>query len=149
MAETNCKSVICSFMSLGNYIDALLGVLLLCALSWTWRRGRSKAPRPMPDITRETAPEWVPLVAQATGYGVTLNDAQRRIVWVNDSFTQMTGFTTAEAAGRRASELLFFDNTDAETIRRVRGAFAAERGIRFEIQVRSKDGRETARCAPA
>ncbi len=129
-------------MSLGNYLDALLGVVLLTALVWTWRRGRSAAPRPMGEITTESARDWIPMVAQATGYGVTINDAQRRIVWVNESFTQMTGYTTAEAGGSKASDLLYFSRTDAETVCRVRGAFAAGRGVRFEILVRSKDGRE-------
>ena len=129
-------------MSLGNDFDALLGLVLLLALGWSWVRGRTGIARTPRDVTAQNAPDWVAMVAQVTGYGVTINDAERRIVWVNDSFTRMTGFTTAETSGRKASDLLYFAGTDAGTVRRVRGAFASGRGIRFEILVRSKDGRE-------
>jgi len=61
---------------------------------------------------------------------------------VNDSFTRMTGYTVAEAASQKTSDLLYFAGTDPETVLRVREAFAAERGVRFEVLVRSKDGRE-------
>ena len=61
---------------------------------------------------------------------------------MNDSFTRMTGYTVAEAARHKTSDLLYFGGTDAETIQRVRQAFAAKRGVRFEVLVRSKDGRE-------
>jgi diguanylate cyclase (GGDEF)-like protein/PAS domain S-box-containing protein len=86
--------------------------------------------------------EWVGLAAQRTGYSVTITDAQRRIVWVNDSFTRLTGFTAQDAVGRNTSELLYFVDTDSATIRQVRESFAAKRGVRFEILVRGKDGRE-------
>ena len=130
-------------MSLGNYFDALLGLVLLCAIVWTLRRGRATGVRrPRGEVTPDTVRDWVPLVPEATGYGVTINDAQRRIVWVNEVFTEMTGFTIAEARGLRVGDLLFFNRTDSETVRRVRGAFASGHGIRFEMQVRSKDGRE-------
>jgi diguanylate cyclase (GGDEF)-like protein/PAS domain S-box-containing protein len=82
------------------------------------------------------------MVAGATGYGVTITDAQRRLVWVNDSFTRMTGYDAAEAASQKTSDLLYFEGTDTETVGRVRAAFAACRGVRFEVRVRSKDGRE-------
>src|SRR5579871_113297 len=87
-------------------------------------------------------PAWIALVAERTGYSVTINDAQRRIVWVNDSFTQLTGYSAAEAVGRKASELLYFSGTDAQVVDRVRAAFVAKQGIRFEILVRAKDQRE-------
>ena len=82
------------------------------------------------------------MVATVTGYGVTITDALRRLVWVNDSFTRLTGYDIAEAAGKKTSELLYFESTDAETVQRVRESFAAARGVRFEVLVRSKDGRE-------
>jgi len=130
-------------MSLGNYFDALLGLALLFAIVWTLRRGRAGAGfRALPEITPETAHQWVPLVAEATGYAVTINDAQRHIVWANEAFAEMTGYTPQEAVGKRVGDLLFFGRTDPETVRRMRGSFASGHGIRFEIEVRGKDGRE-------
>jgi diguanylate cyclase (GGDEF)-like protein/PAS domain S-box-containing protein len=86
--------------------------------------------------------DWVTAVARLTGYSVTINDAERRLIWVNESFTRLTGYTAAEAIGQHTSKLLYFESTDAGTIARVRESFAAQRGIRFEILVRGKDGRE-------
>ena len=102
-------------MSLGNYFDALLGLALLFAIVWTLRRGRAGAGfRALPEITPETAHQWVPLVAEATGYAVTINDAQRHIVWANEAFAEMTGYTPQEAVGKRVGDLLFFGRTDPE-----------------------------------
>jgi diguanylate cyclase (GGDEF)-like protein/PAS domain S-box-containing protein len=107
-----------------------------------WLRRQPKSNRPSGAITVETVSQWIPMVAGVTGYGVTIVDAQRRLVWVNDSFTRMTGYAVTEAASQKTSDLLYFEGTDPETVHRVREAFAAARGVRFEVLVRSKDGRE-------
>jgi diguanylate cyclase (GGDEF)-like protein/PAS domain S-box-containing protein len=86
--------------------------------------------------------ELVELVARRTGYSVTITDAQRRIVWVNESFTRLTGFSPQEALGHNTSTLLYFDKTDPATVQRVRESFAAQQGVRFQILVRGKDRRE-------
>jgi two-component system sensor histidine kinase/response regulator len=95
-----------------------------------------------PTITPDTVDEWLPAAVRGSGYGVTISDAQRRLVWVNDSFTKMTGYRIDEVVGRKTSDLLYFDGTDTGTVRYVREAFTEVNGIRFEIRVRSKDGRE-------
>ena len=97
---------------------------------------------PLGDITPETAGAWLSMVAQVTGYGVTLNDPQRGIVWANAAFSQLTGYSPEEYLGRRPSELLHFESSDPETKLRIRESFDAGRGLRFEILVRSKDGHE-------
>ena len=86
--------------------------------------------------------DWVSLAMQHTGYSVTITDAERRIVYVNESFTRLTGYSEREALGRHTGELLFCERTDPATIRQVRDCFAAQREVRFEILVRGKDGRE-------
>jgi diguanylate cyclase (GGDEF)-like protein/PAS domain S-box-containing protein len=91
---------------------------------------------------RRHPPDWVAVVARLTGYSVTINDAERRLIWVNDSFTRLTGYSAAESIGHHTSELLYFAGTDPVTIELVRESFAARRGLRFEILVRGKDGRE-------
>lgn len=70
---------------------------------------------PLGDITPETAGAWLSMVAQVTGYGVTLNDPQRGIVWANAAFSQLTGYSPEEYLGRRPSELLHFESSDPET----------------------------------
>jgi PAS domain-containing protein len=55
---------------------------------------------PTGEITPDTAGEWLSMVARATGYGVTLLDAQYQIVWANDAFTDLSGYSAAEFIGR-------------------------------------------------
>ena len=82
------------------------------------------------------------MLARVSGYGVTLCDPRRRIVWANDAFVQMSGFSPEELIGRTPGELLHFENADADTRQRVRDSFEAGRGLRFESPARSKDGHE-------
>jgi diguanylate cyclase (GGDEF)-like protein/PAS domain S-box-containing protein len=110
-------------------------------LAWL-RRAAAPDACTLADPRAAVGSDWVAVVARLTGYSVTINDAERRLIWINDSFTRLTGYTAAEAIGQRTSELLYFPGTDAATIARVRESFAARRGIRFEILVRGKDGRE-------
>src|ERR1700722_19855639 len=98
------------------------------------------APMPTGDITPESAGAWLSLVAQMTGYGVTLNDAERRIVWANDAFRRLTGYSEAEYVGRLPSDLLHFESVHPETRQNIRDGFVAGRGLRFEVLARSKDG---------
>jgi len=85
---------------------------------------------------------WISSVARTAGYSVTISDAKRRLVWVNDSFTRLTGYTHAEILNKKFSDVLYFEGTDPQTVRRVHEAFAAARAVRFELLVRGKDGRE-------
>jgi diguanylate cyclase (GGDEF)-like protein/PAS domain S-box-containing protein len=111
------------------------------AVAWLLRRAAAADYRARA-VDAAVDSDWVALVARLTGYSVTINDAERRLVWVNESFTHLTGYTAAEAVGQHASELLYFEGTDPDTIARVRQSFAERRGLRFEILVRGKDGRE-------
>ena len=97
---------------------------------------------PTGDITPETAGEWLAMLAQVTGYGVTLSDARRHIVWANDAFRQMSGYSPQEYIGRTPGELLHFEMAEPETRQRVRESFEAGHGLRFESPARSKDGHE-------
>ncbi len=119
-----------------------LALALLIAVPWGWILLRPRAGPPGETTAPTTVTDWLALAPCVTGYGVTISDADRRLVWVNDSFTRMTGYTAAEVAGRKTSDLLYFEGTNAETVRRVRESFANVRGARFEILVRSRDGRE-------
>jgi diguanylate cyclase (GGDEF)-like protein/PAS domain S-box-containing protein len=127
----------------------LLELLLLFAATWTitWlmatpQTASPEAAPPGLDLGDGAAADWLALVARHTGYSVTINDAGRRLVWVNDSFTRLTGYTAEEAIGQKTSSLLYFERTDPGTVARIRESFDARRGIRFEILVRGKDGRE-------
>jgi diguanylate cyclase (GGDEF)-like protein/PAS domain S-box-containing protein len=83
------------------------------------------------------------MVANVTGYAVTILDRETRISWVNDSFTRLTGYGLSEAKGRRPSELLIVEDGGSETLRRMTEDFQRQRGSRYVVHVRSKDGRES------
>jgi PAS domain S-box-containing protein len=119
-----------------------IGFTLLIAVLWTWMLWRSRAGRSAATITPDSVAEWLPAAIRGSGYAVTISNAQRRLVWVNESFTKLTGFSVDEVVGKKTSDLLYFEGTNADTVRYVREAFEEVRGIRFEILVRSKDARE-------
>lgn len=81
-------------------------------------------------------------VATSTTNLVVLTDAERRIEWVNEAFTRITGYGLAEVVGRRPGALLQFDGTDPRTVQRLRAALDAGRGVQAEILNRGKSGRE-------
>jgi PAS domain S-box-containing protein len=123
-------------------VAAFIGLTLLIALPWARILLESNDLMLETNLSPDTVAGWLPIAARNAGYGITISDVQRRLVWVNDSFTRMTGYGIGEVMGGRVSELIYFDGTNADTVRQVRAAFAAVRGVRFEILVRSKNGRE-------
>lgn len=51
---------------------------------------------------------------------VILTDAQKRILWVNDDFTYITGYTLAEAMGKKPGLLLQGPDTESDAVKRIR-----------------------------
>jgi two-component system sensor histidine kinase/response regulator len=128
--------------SAAAYWALTAALVLLVAVPWCGILLVAGDSRPSSKITPDSIAEWLPLATRNTGYGVTISDAERRLVWVNDSFSRMTGYDIGEIMGEKVSDLIYFEGTNTDTIRQVREAFAAVRGVRFEILVRSKNGRE-------
>lgn len=64
------------------------------------------------------------LVASETSNGVLIHDAQGKITWANQGFTDITGYTEEEALGKEPWSFLKSPNTDerliAETYRRMK-----------------------------
>ena len=86
--------------------------------------------------------ERLSLVARHTQNMVVIADLQRRIAWANDAFTRISGYTLAEAVGRKPAELLQTPSTDPAAVLRMRAAMDAGQGVRVELVNRSKTGRE-------
>jgi diguanylate cyclase (GGDEF)-like protein/PAS domain S-box-containing protein len=82
------------------------------------------------------------MLANHRGISVAITDADHRILWVNETFTAITGYTLEEAKGRTPTELLFFERTDFATVQRARTQYAEPNGARFELLVRTKSGAE-------
>jgi PAS domain S-box-containing protein len=82
------------------------------------------------------------LVASKTQHSVVISDAQGRIEWVNDAFTELTGFGLDAIIGRKPGDLLQGPKTDPTTVREIRSKLAAHKSIATEIVNYSATGRE-------
>ncbi|MDX2133083.1 MAG: PAS domain S-box protein [Planctomycetota bacterium] len=82
------------------------------------------------------------LIAERTKSAVIITDAQRRIEWVNEGFTRITGYTIDEVRGKVPGHMLQCDRTDAAAVARIRAALDRGEGCREELVNRAKDGRE-------
>ncbi|MDX2013203.1 MAG: ATP-binding protein [Myxococcaceae bacterium] len=91
---------------------------------------------------RTSEAERLALVATRTTNAVVITDAARRIVWVNDGFTRLTGYSAEEAFGQKPGGLLQGPKTDPDTIARMRRALDAGEPFRGVLLNGAKDGRE-------
>jgi PAS domain S-box-containing protein len=82
------------------------------------------------------------LAAERSPSSVVITDESRRIVWVNDAFTRMTGFGADDGVGQRPGTLLQSERTSPETVAQIRSALGRGEGTRVEILNRAKDGRD-------
>jgi PAS domain S-box-containing protein len=73
------------------------------------------------------------LIAKETENTVLLTDTQGKIVWINDAFTKMTGYTFEEAVGQYPALLLHGPETDPETILYMMEQIAKGESFRVEI----------------
>ena len=81
-------------------------------------------------------------VARRTSSLVVMTDADRRIEWVNAAWEQRTGYSLAEVAGRRPSELLDTAALNPTTRPRLRAALEAGGPARAELRNRDRSGNE-------
>lgn len=72
---------------------------------------------------------------------VILTDAARRIIWVNEEFTQITGYTLSEVLGRKPS-ILQGPKSSRETIQRIRKGLENKLPVKDEITNYRKNGEE-------
>lgn len=70
---------------------------------------------------------------------VILTDAQRKILWVNEDFTEITGYTLTEVIGRKPS-LLQGPKTEREAIARIRRSLEHMVPFKEEITNYRKNG---------
>jgi PAS domain S-box-containing protein len=82
------------------------------------------------------------LVAERTSNAVVISDAAGRIEWINESFSRRTGYSLAEAKGRKPGELLQGPGTHPATIEAFKAKLNSRKGFRIEILYYHKDGSE-------
>jgi PAS domain S-box-containing protein len=72
---------------------------------------------------------------------VILTDARRRILWVNEDFTHITGYSYEEALGRIPGDLLQGPLTEEEAINQIRSGLKSMVPVRSDITNYRKDGK--------
>lgn len=81
------------------------------------------------------------MVAMRTSNAVVITDVNRRISWVNEGFSRLTGYTMDEVVGKKPGALLQCEETDNETVVAMREAFDAAKPFKGEIFNKSKDNK--------
>ncbi|MCC6235242.1 MAG: PAS domain-containing protein, partial [Verrucomicrobiales bacterium] len=89
----------------------------------------------------EAAARLVGLVASRTHNGVVITNAEGGVVWVNEGFTRITGYTLEDIAGRRPGHLLQGPGTDPATVAYMHHQLALQRGFTTEILNYARNGR--------
>lgn len=96
------------------------------------------------DITAQVAMEaqakTLSLVANETDNSVVITDAKGMIEYVNQGFTRLTGYSFAEAIGKKPGQLLQGKNTDPETKKRIREKLNSNKPFYEEILNYNKSG---------
>jgi PAS domain S-box-containing protein len=71
---------------------------------------------------------------------VILTDARRRIIWVNDDFTRITGYSLPEVSGRIPGAILQGPRSEPDAVDRIRKSLAREEPCKEEITNYRKNG---------
>ena len=118
-----------------------LAFMLMATGGLVWARRRIDADTMLLERQAEQL-DRLALAAERSPSSFVITDESRRIVWVNDAFTRMTGYAADEVLGQRPGSLLQSDRTSPETVTQIRSALGRGEGTRVEILNRTKDGRD-------
>jgi PAS domain S-box-containing protein len=121
-------------------VAGLLINTLLALVLWQLWSQRERAEGLARQLSQDV--DQLSLVAQKTTNVVIITDADMRILWVNQGFTRVSGYTSSDAVGRTPRELLASENTSRETMDQLSRARERGESCRVEILDRAKDGRE-------
>lgn len=91
---------------------------------------------------REAEVGRLSLVAKNANDSIVACNPDGKIIWVNDSFTRLTGYSFKEARGYRPSELLNAPETSLETAEAIRIHHQKGAPYQTEILNKTKDGRD-------
>ncbi|VXC87792.1 Histidine kinase [Enterobacterales bacterium 8AC] len=119
----------------GFVLSSALALLLRQQIS-----GRHRAEILARDMTADL--ERLALVAKNTSNAVIITDIDRRIVWVNEGFERITGYSKTEVLGQAPGKLLQCANTDKKVAAAMKAALDAGEPFNGEIVNRSKSGQE-------
>jgi PAS domain S-box-containing protein len=75
-----------------------------------------------------------------TAESMAIVDANRRILWVNETYEKTSGYRLEELRGKYAAKLVFGALSDAETLGRIRSALRQGESCSEELVLYHKDG---------
>ncbi len=81
-------------------------------------------------------------VAKETNDAVMITDTEQRIIWVNNAFVRITGYSAEEVIGKIPSQFLQGKETDQETAKYIREQLKKGEGFTAEIISYRKDGQK-------
>lgn len=116
----------------GIAFSAVLSLVL-----WLLLSGRARAEARARELTRDM--RQLALVAEHTSNAVVIADAGLRIVWVNQAYTALSGYTLADVRGGRASELGGAIR-DPQALKRISAAVDEGRSLHLETISHTRDG---------
>lgn len=131
-------SVMTEVGGVGRLIAA--GTLVALSLPVMWALLRRRLGSALDPSIRTS--DRLALIAQKTSNAVVITDADRRIQWVNEGFTRITGYTLDEVRGKVPGALLQYEGTDPAAVERFREILRSGGAGRVEIQNRGKSGNE-------
>jgi PAS domain S-box-containing protein len=79
-------------------------------------------------------------VANRTSNGVVVTDLDARILWINEGFSRITGWTLEETLGKKPGDFLQGPHTDRDELVRIRAAIAGRQPFQTELLNYHKDG---------
>lgn len=77
--------------------------------------------------------ERLSMVAEQTTNSVIITDTQRNVLWVNNSFTKITGYTLEEMVGKNPGKILQGPDTNPETIETMREALNQQKSFTVDV----------------
>jgi two-component system sensor histidine kinase/response regulator len=80
------------------------------------------------------------MVAQNTDNAVIVANSEGQVIWVNEGFTTMCGYSLEEIAGRRPGDVLQGVDTDSSVVERIRGGLRQGQKVEEEILNYKKSG---------
>ena len=92
------------------------------------------------DIIQKQEFKLLSMVANETDNAVIISNADRKIQYVNNGFSRMTGYSSEEMLGHVAGEVLIGPKTDPQTKARMEAELAAPNAFYDEVEIHRRDG---------
>ncbi|NOT76057.1 MAG: PAS domain S-box protein [Cyclobacteriaceae bacterium] len=94
------------------------------------------------NITASQEIEKLSLVASHTQNSVLITDPEGKLVWLNNAFTILSGYTLEEVVGKRPGSFLQGPETDPSTVARISRKLKRQEAFSEDIINYSKNGRK-------